>query len=181
MDLDLLATLADARPQYQIVIVGPVVKIDPATLPRRPNLHFLGGKTYDDLPAYLAGWDVALMPFALNEATRFISPTKTLEYLAAHKPVVSTAVRDVVTPYGDRNLVRIADASTFPAAVDAALAEDATLRATRCEEVLAQTSWDKTFNAMWAQVLGAAARPAALARPARHAQSTREAFPCSTT
>jgi glycosyltransferase involved in cell wall biosynthesis len=92
------------------VIVGPVVKIDPASLPRRPNIHYLGAKTYQELPAYLGGWDVALMPFALNEATRFISPTKTLEYLAAGKPVVSTAIRDVVSPYGERKLVQIADA-----------------------------------------------------------------------
>ena len=80
-----------------LVIVGPVVKIDPASLPRRPNLHYLGGKTYDELPAYLAGWDVCLLPFALNEATRYISPTKTLEYMAAAKPVVSTATASSVT------------------------------------------------------------------------------------
>ena len=77
MDLDLLVRLADARPEWSLVIVGPVVKIDPADLPKRPNLHYLGGKTYDQLPAYLGGWDVALMPFAINESTRFISPTKT--------------------------------------------------------------------------------------------------------
>src|SRR5690606_29468084 len=75
---------------------GPVVKIDPALLPQRDNIHYLGGKTYDELPQYLAGWDVAIMPFALNESTRFISPTKTHEYLAGGRTVVSTPITDRV-------------------------------------------------------------------------------------
>src|SRR5207253_8561753 len=99
------------------------VKIDEASLPRRPNIHYLGSKRYEELPRYLAGWDVALLPFARNEATRFISPTKTPEYMAAGKPVVSTSIRDVVRPYGDKGLVRIADApETFTAAIASALA-----------------------------------------------------------
>ena len=89
-------------------MIGPVVKIDPAILPRAENIHYLGSKSYQELPAYLAGWDLALIPFAINESTRFISPTKTPEYLAAGKPVISTPIRDVVTPYGDENLVHIA-------------------------------------------------------------------------
>ncbi len=121
LDLDLLAKIADADSTWQVVMVGPVVKINPDDLPRRPNIHYLGQKTYDELPAYLAGWDVALMPFALNEATRFISPTKTLEYLAAGKPIVSTAIRDVVTPYGEKSLVRIADHETFALQIEDAL------------------------------------------------------------
>ena len=88
VDLDLLATLAETHPEWSLVIVGPVVKIDPATLPRRPNIFYLGMKAYDDLPAYLSGWDVALMPFAINDSTKFISPTKTPEYLAGGRPVV---------------------------------------------------------------------------------------------
>ena len=100
--------LPQARPEWHLVILGPCVKIDPATLPRRSNIHYLGMKTYDQLPAYLSGWDVALLPFALNESTRFISPTKTPEYLAAGCPVVSTPVRDVVRPYGERGFVAIA-------------------------------------------------------------------------
>ena len=95
LDLGLIAAVAAARPDWQIVMVGPVAKIAPEDLPKAPNLHWLGQKSYDELPAYLSGWDVALMPFALNEATRFISPTKTPEYLAAGRPVVSTPVRDV--------------------------------------------------------------------------------------
>lgn len=148
MDLDLLARLADARPSCQIVMVGPVVKIDPASLPRRPNLHWLGPKPYAALPAYLAGWDAAIMPFALNDSTRFISPTKTLEYLAAGRPVVSTAVRDVVRPYGERGLVAIADADGFPRAVDEALAADGAAHRRAAAEVVGATSWDKTWRAM---------------------------------
>ena len=91
----------EARPDWQFVMIGPVVKIDPADLPRRPNIHYLGSKSYTELPHYIAGWDVALLLFARNEATRFISPTKTPEYLAAGKPVVSTSIRDVVNPYGE--------------------------------------------------------------------------------
>ena len=123
LDLALLAALADARPQWSIVMVGPVVKLDPGELPQRPNLHWLGGKTYDELPAYLAGWDVALMPFAINEATRFISPTKTPEYLAGGKPVVSTEITDVVRHYGALEGVFIAeDATAFIADCERALA-----------------------------------------------------------
>ena len=126
MDLALLDGVAAARPDWHLVMLGPVVKIDPASLPRRPNIHYLGSKSYDELPHYLAGWDVALLPFARNEATRFISPTKTPEYMAAGKPVVSTSIRDVVRPYGQQGLVRIADdVPAFVDACDAAMAEDA--------------------------------------------------------
>lgn len=148
MDAALLGRLAAERPHYQFVVIGPVVKIDPASLPRRDNIHYLGSKKYDELPSYLAGWDVATMPFALNEATRFISPTKTLEYLAADKPVVSTAIRDVVTPYGDAGIVRIADAASFADAVDEALACDREQHRSRAEAVLRATSWDKTWSSM---------------------------------
>ena len=116
-------------------LIGPVVKIDPASLPQRRNIHYLGGKTYEELPHYIAGWDVALLPFARNAATRFISPTKTPEYLAAGKPVVSTSIRDVVRPYGEQGLVRIADdVPAFVRACTAALHEDSATRqrAGRC-------------------------------------------------
>ena len=149
MDLGLVAGVAAARPDWQIVLIGPVVKIDPATLPIAPNIHYLGSKPYDELPHYIAGWDVALLPFARNDATRFISPTKTPEYMAAGKPVVSTSIRDVVRPYGEQGLVRIAD--TVPAfleAIDAALAEDATARLRQADASLRQTSWDGTWARM---------------------------------
>jgi UDP-galactopyranose mutase len=126
-----------------------VVKIDPATLPRSSNVHYLGSKTYQELPHYIAGWDVALLPFARNEATRFISPTKTPEYLAAGKPVVSTSIRDVVRPYAHQGLVRIADTvEEFVAACEAALDEDAAERLRKADVFLRQTSWDGTWARM---------------------------------
>ncbi|GAA4714255.1 glycosyltransferase family 1 protein [Sphingomonas lutea] len=122
-DVDLLAKVAEMRPDWSFVMVGPVVKISDEDLPKRPNIHYLGSKTYGQLPAYLAGWDVALMPFAMNESTEFISPTKTPEYLAGGKPVVSTPVRDVVRHYGHLEGVQIAgDAEGFAEACDKALA-----------------------------------------------------------
>ena len=151
MDLDLLAALADARPSWSVVMVGPVVKIDPADLPRRPNLHYLGGKTYEELPRYLGGWDVALMPFAINESTRFISPTKTPEYLAGGRPVVSTPIVDVARQYGDLEGVKIAAApEDFIAACDQALAL-MRLKGPWLKEVdaaLSAMSWDETFARM---------------------------------
>jgi len=147
MDLALIDGVAAARPDWHLVMLGPVVKIDPATLPQRPNIHYLGSKTYDELPRYIGGWDVALLPFARNEATRFISPTKTPEYMAAGKPVVSTSIRDVVRPYGEQRLVRIADeVPSFVRACIAAMAEDPTKRITRADAFLRQTSWDGTWN-----------------------------------
>lgn len=158
MDVALLDALAAARPEWQTVLLGPVVKIDEASLPRRPNIHYLGKKAYDELPAYLAGWDVALLPFALNESTRFISPTKTPEYLAAGRPVVSTAIRDVVRPYGEQGLARIAgSAEELVAAVEAALGEDRAALCAAADRFLAKTSWDQTFSRM-RQVIGEALR-----------------------
>lgn len=182
LDLALLDGIAQARPQYRFVVIGPVVKIDPATLPRRPNIHYLGGKKYDELPSYLANWDVAMMPFAKNDATKFISPTKTLEYLAAGKPVVSTSIRDVVRPYGDLGLARIADdALSLAQAIDQALLDCGTEFPSR-ETFLAQTSWDGTWRRMNALVVDAVARRAKANRP-QHERVTRheEEMPCSTT
>ena len=145
MDLALIAALADARPEWRIEMVGPVVKIDPATLPRRDNIVYPGAKTYDELPACAAGWDVALMPFAINEATRFISPTKTPEYLAAGLPVVSTPIVDVARHYGDIAGVLIADGpDAFVEACERALALRSAGNAWRAEAdaLLADQSWD---------------------------------------
>jgi UDP-galactopyranose mutase len=151
MDLDLLAAVADAHPEWSIVIVGPVVKIDPADLPQRANVHYLGGKTYDELPAYLGGWDVALMPFAINESTKFISPTKTPEYLAGGRPVVSTPITDVIRHYADLEAVFIADgARAFVKACEDALAlargGDEWLK--EVDVKLANLSWDITYARM---------------------------------
>lgn len=119
-DLELIEGIASKRPSWQIILLGPVVKIDPETLPKNSNIHYLGQKSYQDLPQYLSGWDVALIPFAMNESTHFISPTKTPEYLSAGKPVISTPIRDVIMPYGAKNMVSIAsDARGFISAIDA--------------------------------------------------------------
>ena len=109
LDISLLDQLSALRPDWQFILIGPVVKIDPASLPHRENLHYLGMKEYAELPSYLSGWDIAMMPFALNASTRFISPTKTPEYLAGGKPVISPSIDDVISPYGELGLVQIAD------------------------------------------------------------------------
>ena len=149
-DASLIEAAADAHPEWQLVMVGPVVKIDPASLPQRPNIHYLGQKGYDDLPKFLAGWDVCLLPFALNDSTKFISPTKVLEYMAAELPTVSTAITDVVKPYG--GIVAIADgADEFVAACERALALAPAERAQMVEKmraVVQQTSWDATAEQM---------------------------------
>ena len=150
-DINLLDGVAKARPDWHFVILGPVVKIDPADLPKHANIHYLGAKSYQDLPYYIASWDVALLLFARNEATRFISPTKTPEYLAAGKQVVSTSIRDVVRPYGDMGLVKIADTpDEFIRAIETCLKEgnDNPERLSRVDKFLAGNSWDQTWSRM---------------------------------
>ena len=174
LDIELLAALADARPDWTLVMVGPVVKIDPAHLPQRPNILYPGGKTYAELPAYLGGWDVALMPFAINEATRFISPTKTPEYLAGGKPVVSTAVVDVKRHYGDLEAVVVADTpAAFIAGCDRALrlAQTGVGRTGQpwlpaVDAVLAELSWDTTQARMAALIDEAVVRRERAGTPA---------------
>jgi UDP-galactopyranose mutase len=154
-DIELLDGAALARPDWQFVMIGPVVKIDPSTLPQRSNIHYLGSKTYDELPAYLAGWDLALLLFARNEATRFISPTKTPEYLAAGRPVISTSITDVVKPYGEQGLVEIANTpDELVAAAERLLSKDRdkTEWLTRVDSFLADMSWDKTWSQMSALI-----------------------------
>lgn len=149
MDLDLVDRVAALKPEWQLVMLGPVVKIDPAVLPRRPNIHWLGPKTYTELPAYLAGWQVGLMPFALNEATRFISPTKTPEFLAAGLPVVSTRIKDVVRPYGEKGLVAIADsADEIVKLATQLMARPREPWLASVDRHLASGSWDSTWAAM---------------------------------
>ena len=156
MDLGLVAGIADARPEWQLVMIGPVAKIDPAHLPRRENIHYLGNKRYAELPAYIGGWNVAMLPFARNDATRFISPTKTPEYLAAGCPVISTSIRDVMRPYGELGLARIADTpDVFVAAIEAAIAEDPVARRERADAFLRQMSWDRTWERMADLIEGA--------------------------
>lgn len=150
IDLPLIEAMADARPDWHIVMVGPVAKIDEKQLPRRENIHYFGMRSYDELPTYLAGWDVCLLPFARNDATRMISPTKVLEYMAAERPIVSTPITDVAEPYG--RIVYLGETpEEFLRACDAALTADEAERAARADqmrEVLAATSWDATVRQM---------------------------------
>lgn len=147
-DTELLDQVAAMRPDWSFVMVGPVVKISEEDLPKRPNIHYLGGKTYDELPAYLSGWDVALMPFAMNESTQFISPTKTPEYLAGGKPVVTTPIRDVVRHYGHLEGVKFASTpDEFVAACEDALELSRNPEGgwlAEADLLLSASSWDTT-------------------------------------
>lgn len=181
-DGPLVAEVARLRPDWQIVLVGPVVKIDPATLPQAPNIHYLGSKRYDELPAYLAGWSVALMPFAMNASTRYISPTKTPEYLAGARPVVSTPIADVVRTYGHTSLVRIAaTAQDFVEAAERALEDmkDPGAVARQADQILAGTSWERTWQGMRTEMnrARAAARNAPIVLPRAGGTRSRAAVP----
>ena len=157
-DTELLDEVARLRPDWSFVMVGPVVKISEEDLPRRANIHYLGSKTYEQLPAYLSGWDVALMPFAMNESTQFISPTKTPEYLAGGRPVVSTPIKDVVRHYGSLEGVKIAgNAQEFVDACEQALElarhpESGWLA--EADLMLSSTSWDTTQARMAGLIAG---------------------------
>jgi glycosyltransferase involved in cell wall biosynthesis len=153
-DIELLDRVARMRPDWSFVMVGPVVKISPDELPKRPNIHYLGSKKYEELPGYLSGWDVALMPFAMNDSTQFISPTKTPEYLAGGKPVVSTPVKDVVRHYGHLEGVGIAgDANSFVAQCERMLGleRDGDWLA-EADLLLSATSWSTTQARMAALI-----------------------------
>jgi glycosyltransferase involved in cell wall biosynthesis len=149
-DIDLLRDMSVLRPDCHFIMIGPIVKIDPEVLPRAENIHYLGSKSYQELPAHLAAWDLALIPFAINESTRFISPTKTPEYLAAGRPAISTPIRDVVTPYGDKNLVYIGNTATeFVKGIEWGLAiRDDPGWLGKVDEFLADISWDITWDKM---------------------------------
>ena len=177
MDIELVAATAAARLDWQFVMLGPVVKIDPAELPRAVNIHYLGMKRYEELPAYLGGWNVGMMPFAHNEATRFISPTKTPEYLAAGLRVVSTGIRDVVEPYGHRGPVQIGDgAAGFLEACRRALATDIVEHRHTADRLLAEMSWDRTWAAI-DELMSAALARRSHVRSATAAASTVPAVP----
>lgn len=150
LNIELVGAVASRKPEWNFIIIGPVVKIDPSTLPRFHNIHYLGNKSYQDLPSYLSGWDVAMIPFALNESTRFISPTKTPEYLSAGKPAVSTSIRDVVHDYGHTEFVHIADtAEDFIKAINGELVEtDRASWLSRVDAFLQNNSWNNTWNEM---------------------------------
>jgi len=150
MDIGLVAKVAEKKPLWNFILLGPVVKIDPDSLPRRRNIHYLGSKNYNELPGYLSGWDIAMIPFALNDSTRYISPTKTPEYLSAGKPVISTSIRDVVSPYGDHGLVHIADdPDEFIRVAELELRNtDKSRWLKSVDDFLSENSWDETWSRM---------------------------------
>ncbi len=148
-DYELFGVVARRRPNWQFVLLGPIVKIDPALLPHEPNVHYLGMKSYNELPSYFSNWNVGMLPFALNSSTKYISPTKTPEYLAAGLPVVSTPIRDVVRTYGSEDYVQIADtADAFEAAIETALNGKHPQNWSAIDAFLAENSWDHTWSEM---------------------------------
>jgi glycosyltransferase involved in cell wall biosynthesis len=148
-DYQLLGEVARRRPEWQFILLGPIVKIDQALLPKSENVHYLGMKAYKDLPTYFSNWDAAILPFALNDSTRFISPTKTPEYLAAGLPVVSTPIRDVIRMYGAKDFVQIADtAQAFELAIEQALSSRNSGSWSDIDAFLNENSWDHTWNEM---------------------------------
>ena len=170
LDCDLVSAVADLRPDWQIVMIGPTAKITPDDLPSRDNLHWLGGKPYSALPSYLAGWDAGLMPFAINDATRYISPTKTPEFLAAGVPLVSTPIADVVAEWGQNSLVEIAGtADAVVARLEAVLQQPRGNWLKRVDAKLANISWDATWGQMAALIADPARRAA---RPPARARSS---------
>lgn len=176
IDLDLVAGIADLRPDWTILMIGPLAKIEESDLPRRANIHYPGMRTYDQLPAYLARFDAAILPFAINEATRFISPTKTLEYLSGGKPVVSTAIKDVIDLYG--NVVEIAsNAVEFVQAIEHLWSEPVRLKQVRARMV-AQTLQEHDWNYIASQMMdllnGVLRQPASTGFAAMRTSITRQ-------
>ena len=152
--ISLINEVSSLRPEWHFILIGPIIKVDPLMLPKGENIHYLGSKNYKELPAYLSGWDVAILPFELNESTRYISPTKTPEYLAGGKPVISTSITDVVSPYGDMGLVHIADtAEEFIKAAEGIL-QDKNISAwkTKVDSYLENISWNETWHDMTALI-----------------------------
>jgi glycosyltransferase involved in cell wall biosynthesis len=146
MDIQLVGEIASRKKDWHFVMIGPVVKIDRDTLPRLDNIHYLGMKNYSELPDYFSGWDIAIMPFAINESTRYISPTKTPEYLAAGRPVISTPIRDVVRHYG--SVVEIASNSDEFISAGERILTDQVSNFEKVDQILAENSWDQTWKKM---------------------------------
>lgn len=166
-DLELIAEIADLMPKYSFVMIGPVAegKVNINDLPKRENIYWMGGKPYDQLPNYLKGFDICMMPFALNQATKFISPTKTLEYMAALKPIISTPVYDVARDYSEMVSI-VTNAKEFKEAVEYYLNEPKDKKDKRVElqkEVLKKTSWDQTANQMEDLILEAISKKSTVA------------------
>lgn len=156
IDYDLLAALAEANPRWHLAMVGPTAKVDPANFPQRPNLHWLGGRPYAQLPALTKGFSVCLMPFALNAATEYINPTKALEYMAAGRPVVSTALDEVKSNFG--SVARIARShQEFIELCRREVAAPSKLRIARGLRLAADNTWDAIVAKLEAHVADALA------------------------
>lgn len=140
LDYSLIAHLSEQMPSASIAMIGPIVKVDPADLPRAANIHWFGQQDFQTLPSFIKGFDVCLMPFAINKATEYINPTKTLEYMATGKPIVSTPVPDVVRNFTP--IVAVADsAAAYLAAVQGALETP--------DRALAQQGIARALGASW--------------------------------
>jgi UDP-galactopyranose mutase len=162
--------MAELRPGWHFAMLGPVAKLAPEELPQAPNIYWLGGKPYAELPRYLSHWDVALMPFALNESTRFISPTKAPEYLAGGCRVISTPVSDVLRRFEGIEAVAIAeDAEGFVAAAELAMARGDSSDFAAVDDLLAVSSWDAIAVRM-SSLLEAEEHGQVMALPALHAR-----------
>jgi glycosyltransferase involved in cell wall biosynthesis len=145
LDYDLIAALADANPRWSVAMIGPVMKIEEHVLPRRRNLHWLGGRDYSQLPAYCKGFDVCLMPFARNKATEFINPTKALEYMATGRMIVSSAIPDVVRNFGD--IIKVASGhEEFISLCQQALSSCDSDAIERGLSLAAENSWDSIVS-----------------------------------
>jgi glycosyltransferase involved in cell wall biosynthesis len=171
LDYDLIAKLADADPNWQIVMVGPTAKVNPDDLPKRANIHWLGRREYAQLPNYTKAFDVCLMPFALNEATEYINPTKALEYMATGRPIVSTAVPDVVSNFSEAVNVAISQDCFVEMCVRALSAPDEEA-IQRGIEMANNNQWDAIVAKLEGHIEDvfkkkAATRKQSAARPAR--------------
>lgn len=179
IDLPLIAALADTHPDWQIVMVGPVVKIDPASLPQRANIHWMGQQPYQALPQFLAGWDVCLMPFAINASTRYISPTKVLEYMAAQLPIVSTAIVDVARHYAEEVAVAENHADFITACEQAMTmsAADRLALTGRMQDKVDATSWDRTAEQIHTLIQQALTQRQPAAEPADRVSAQANVMP----
>jgi hypothetical protein len=149
LDLDLLAALADRQPGWAFVMVGSVAGIAAERLPQRRNIHWLGEQDDALLPYLLAGWDLALMPYVVSEATRFLMPSQTLEYMAGYQPIVSTPVRDVQALYAPAVTIAAPQAEAFSSACEEVLAESARARSARLIDmarIVARHAWANTAD-----------------------------------
>ena len=162
LDYDLIGRVAEANPEGSVVMVGPWTKVDPATFPQARNIHWLGNRDYSLLPAYAKAFTVCLMPFALNEATEFINPTKALEYMATGRPIVSTAVPDVVRQFS--NVVSVASSPPeFVAACGRVARKPNRAAISRGLDLARNNSWESIVRKLEAHVEEAIGRDLSVA------------------